>query len=298
MFYSENPTWVDKILRERFERISRVIRPEWLPVSIGKRSLKFKEYGCGHYGCVMPTSDEDVVFKITTDASEAAFVCANRELAKSGDLPDGMIEYYDIYELPDTFKRRRVFCVTRHSAENVGDVFKVVKERARDFEVDFIKKESDRFFRMLYEFKRYSGWIRQKFSTTRNVYNFIQQIKRYKNHAFSFYERARNDGLTVWRYSFGMRAEQIRDSFLKCAVYLLVCSEIASAMTANQFGERVGVALGEYLSEYILLADVHQDNIGEIYDRDAEMRYVVITDPGHMVPLDEKWLQVAVPILP
>jgi hypothetical protein len=45
------------------------------------------------------------------------------------------------------------------------------------------------------------------------------------------------------------------------------------------------------MSKGMLLADVHPDNIGK---RGSKL---VIFDPGHMVPLSAKWLEIQVPVL-
>jgi hypothetical protein len=47
--------------------------------------------GCGVYGCVMPTSDVRVVFKITSDPDEAGFVAA---ALGEPDQPPGVVAYF------------------------------------------------------------------------------------------------------------------------------------------------------------------------------------------------------------
>jgi len=73
--------------------------------SVTKRGRRtFKEFGCGHYGCVFPTTVDNMVFKLTSDASEAAFVATALKLP---DWPDGMIRYHRIVELSGEKHRRR-----------------------------------------------------------------------------------------------------------------------------------------------------------------------------------------------
>ena len=72
-------------------------------------------------------------------------------------------------------------------------------------------------------------------------------------------------------------------------------------MENTNHASEVGAALGFYLNEGILLADVHRQNIGQVTRADSDygpQTYTVITDPGHAVPLDRKWANVQVPELP
>jgi hypothetical protein len=72
---------------------------------------------------------------------------------------------------------------------------------------------------------------------------------------------------------------------------------ITEEMGSTAPGYLVGEALGELLDQGILLADVHRNNIGEVDLPDFSKWEFVITDPGHMVALDPKWLEVNVPQL-
>jgi hypothetical protein len=72
---------------------------------------------------------------------------------------------------------------------------------------------------------------------------------------------------------------------------------VAAEITRTGAAPLVGPALGFYLQHGILLADVHFGNLGEIVLPGSTKWELVITDPGHMVPLDKKWLHVKVPQL-
>jgi hypothetical protein len=62
------------------------------------------------------------------------------------------------------------------------------------------------------------------------------------------------------------------------------CRWIASEMTGTPILNRVGEALLHYLDEGLLLADVHQGNIGVSDDNE-----LIITDPGHVVEIHPRW---------
>jgi hypothetical protein len=72
-------------------------------------NLHTEEYGCGFYGCVMPTRDPDVVLKITNDASEAQFALQAMALVREGDIvPEGIVEYFKVLQLAHVGAEREV----------------------------------------------------------------------------------------------------------------------------------------------------------------------------------------------
>ena len=73
------------------------------------------------------------------------------------------------------------------------------------------------------------------------------------------------------------------------AVALKACEVIAVAMeTSSYFGHSVGTVLGYSLDNGMLLADVHQHNVGQVKRKDNAYEPIwVITDPGHAVFLEE-----------
>jgi hypothetical protein len=113
--YEPNPPWVNKLLRKHTKKLASLVPPEWVPEPDVKWT--YEEYGCGHYGCVLPVPDGRVVLKITSDPTEAAFVTIYLGLK---DKPIGITRYHQIVELPDQYRRRRTFAIWRDEAENVG----------------------------------------------------------------------------------------------------------------------------------------------------------------------------------
>jgi hypothetical protein len=74
---------------------------------------------------------------------------------------------------------------------------------------------------------------------------------------------------------------------------LSVCIRRAGS-AKGKFGS-VGQALLYYVKEGMILADVHDGNVGQV-TRNGKPT-VAITDPGHMVPLKPKYMNVEVPML-
>lgn len=80
---------------------------------------------------------------------------------------------------------------------------------------------------------------------------------------------------------------------MRVAAYAVACSTLASVMANEEGLYYVGQAFEFFCGEGLLLADVHLGNIGLL-----DQERWGITDPGHMVPLDPRWLSVEIPTLP
>ncbi len=131
-----NPAWVTSLLAKHFEFMEEQVPAKWLPklsktkAKRGKFTAAMKEYGCGAYGCVLPTLDKKVVLKITTDDTEYQFA---EQLA--GELAAQVtVDYHLVAGLPEKHRGRWTYLLWRDSAERVGELDKVVAEEGRDGE--------------------------------------------------------------------------------------------------------------------------------------------------------------------
>lgn len=134
--YVANPTpWVTRLLGGAYEQLEEMVPPKWLPKltkTKGKGTTftgKLEEFGCGAYGCVLPTLDRGVVLKVTSDESEADFA---KRLAPI--LPTPIVTaYYQIADLRGAkYKGAPVFLLWREEAEEVGKIDEVVGQHAED----------------------------------------------------------------------------------------------------------------------------------------------------------------------
>lgn len=128
--YVQNPPWVTQLLANAYESLEERIRPDWLPklTSVKASTLRgskqvvmkaeMKEYGCGAFGCVLPTLDDSVVLKLTSDDTEAQFA---REIAGTLVAPI-CVRYYDVLETNQEFEGNKVWLLWRDSANHVGDL--------------------------------------------------------------------------------------------------------------------------------------------------------------------------------
>lgn len=135
----DNPAWVTKIIAKHYNELEGTVPLQWLPkltktsAKGGKFVASMKEYGCGAYGCVLPTHDPNIVLKLTTDDTEAEFA---NDLAGKLAAPV-VVKYHRTEELPDKYKGREAYLLWRDSADRVGDILNVVDERGGDPEQAF-----------------------------------------------------------------------------------------------------------------------------------------------------------------
>jgi hypothetical protein len=247
----------------------------------GRRS--FEELGCGYYGCVIESSsDSNLVFKLTSDASEAAFVSAALDI---GDLPDGMIRYDSIIELPEKYRRRRVFAIWREEASMIG--FPMLVWQYGAVTDRYTREAWKELLRLLDLFLSHAAIVRNYVKKASDKVKALGAIKEREDFA--------------WRFTRDARAARLHGAD-RAAVSLQHCEDVADEMYNTFSADTIGGALSFYMKRGLLLADVHANNVGvatrppdEHYDDWHAMS--VITDPGHMVPLDPKWLDVKVPQL-
>ncbi len=103
-----------------------------------------REYGCGFYGCVYQTSVPGVVFKITTDKTEADFIALllDWQLNRAGALP-GMTEFYGIWQLEGDLKGHNAYAIWREESIATGfDKIRAVFKR-EDADEDLFMKLSN-----------------------------------------------------------------------------------------------------------------------------------------------------------
>ena len=280
MGVGETP-WVDRALQSTWDRIVAQVPEGWMPERMPGRKFAIQELGCGHYGCVAPTVNPNIVFKLTSDVTEARFVVMSMNLEPT----EGIVKYYKIFALRESEHRRRpLFVLWRQSAKNVT------------------------FFADYYSFSR-SIWL-HKYGydeyQLRNVQEGLKYLGQFLTWARDVREKVagalkRNPNreeifTAIWNAFENSDAEadpRFYKGIPRIGVGLRKCYELAMLMQNTDVIYPIGTALGYYLDEGILLADVHTNNIG----RDAEDK-LIITDPGHAVEFHPKWTELPkVPII-
>jgi len=285
-----NPAWVNRLLSENWPRLVKRVPPELLPVEAEASSdkrRKVTEYGCGHYGCVSPTSTEGVVFKVTSDPLEAHFVAAALALKS---FPDGIVHYRAIYQIDGEHRGRPVFVLWREEAHDIGALMSqayIAKLRE-----DYDRRALEEFKRRLEMFKKWASDLKMTIDRATDRAKTIAEMHRYADAAW---ERVAIEDVDQSRYLY-VHAQKKPFPYMKggqrAAMLLRGCEIIAEMMANEPGGYMVGQALEFYLENGLLLADVHFNNIGRVEQNDREG--FVITDPGHAVPLDERFAAVRI----
>lgn len=282
--------WVDKAVSSVWSRIAEAApKRAWIPKHTAKRGGKVtvEEYGCGHYGCVMPTDDPEVVCKITSDATEAVFVAAALILG-FGEETEGIVRYYGVYELPAQHRGRPTFVLWREAATEVG--LKRTNWGAPTYE----DRRDANLLRYLGFFKDFAAAARDSLKRSSDPDALLLAAKKYEGAAWDYISDIDFDRV------IGSVADRVLGGGTglkgphRIAVALRACDVIAELMESTDGSDLIGSALRYYLEKGLLLADVHGNNVGKV----ARTSGWVITDPGHAVGLEPRWRAVTVPRLP
>ena len=327
--------WVDTLLNDYWDRlqdagvpyedlpepgnfvftVNQASLPGMAPARVDKptKRLSFKEFGCGHYGCVMPTIDNpDVVVKLTSDATEAMFV--GHLLTDTRQPDDGLVRYDRILALPSVEKRygRPLYLIWREEAQFVGELMPgyggVVRglpehkgqaiQRGVKYHRVFSEAAGYLKVRMERVAKKLSG-SKELYTDDPAMLDFYAkfwegyQSERYYRNVHDLHD---GDG---WRWLFDTRGmfgylpnvaaflDRAPDVFTRMQYALDLCAQAATELNNIDQWYTIGTAFSQMLEEGFLLADVHFGNLG--LNMDGAM---TVTDPGHVVPLNPEHAQI------
>lgn len=299
--------WVDRNLQLAWERILAVAPQggEGMPLieKVGGRGKAIvQEYGCGHYGCVMPTSVPGVVVKLSSDPTEAYFIAAALQLGFDYENA-GIVQYYAVYQLANAFHRKRpLFVIWREEAYDLGFPLEATRSYGlMPADAHWRVTRDKELLRLLDSFKFFAAAVRTQLEGT---------AKR-GNDPYALVTEAKTNALMDWAWNYvdadaalkvGRQQPMARQGHAhlrgvqRLAANLRACSLIAEWMGNTDGSDTIGRALEFYLDSGLLLADVHGDNVGKVERHDdiydGEVR--VITDPGHAVPLERRWAEVVI----
>jgi len=279
----ENPPWSDRALKQNWGAIKTAAYSQGLPMPEGDiERWKFEELGCGHYGCVIDTEDPGIVFKLTSDPTEAEFI----QLAEPLGWPEGIVKYYAIVPLDFTFRKRTVFAIWREEAFDVGQLSPGYGADNRDYEVR-LRRE---FELQLLRYKDHAARFRDGFKKSKDPQALLEKSKQLEDWAWDYiseYSDMAVDGRPSSPYGNYPRNYSI-DNFRgaeRMALSWRACQYIAEMMGSTDMMQYVGEAFGFYMDNGFLLADVHIGNVGKVAREDYYKPIWVITDPGHVVVL-------------
>ena len=306
-----NPPWTDSAVRKYWDALLAKVGPDLMPVEAAEakiperlltslrytddeaeaahliRSIKklqkkrhhgYKEYGCGHYGCVMPTNTPGVVFKITTDPTEAVFVAAYLSVPQH-KRPVGIVPYHSILRAGGTSRGGRpVYFIWRDEAEYVGEVDAWVREKPRDFEKDYYQRSWRITEKLITDNLRMCRLIREilksKARTGANIPALIAEAVEDRQGYAEQVVMPRGNKLAQLAWLF--------QGFFNTN----------GSLQSEVMGDQIGRAFQESFTDLgLILADVHFGNLGLPTGALAEEigRAPIITDPGHAIPIDDRY---------
>jgi hypothetical protein len=279
-------TWVDRHMTDAWSRIADHVPADWMPQvqSSTPKRTSVREYGCGHYGCVMPTGVEGLVCKLTSDVSEAKFVAAS--LAMDEEVT-GIVNYKKIFALRGQQHRGRpVFVLWRDEAWDVGFL--------RNLPVYMMGPGGPpSHTQMAEKYNIMPGQIRSLREGEKYLDDFLTTARDVRDKLTNIFKKvSREEALEAAdaafeRYRYDDPAERNVKHYRgieRVGVGLARCAYLAEMMANTDVIYPVGSALEYYLDNGLLMADVHLGNIGL-----DEERHLIITDPGHVIAVNPRW---------
>ena len=286
--------WIDNIFTRLWPRLEAAAPDKkWMPnvEKTGRSRIVVQEYGCGLYGCVMPTHEPGIVIKLTSDPSEAWFVSVGMRL---GGWPEGMVRYYAAFAIPEaTFRGRPVYALWRDEAYRVGPTAMIRSLPMGSMEY----REMRAFYEHLSKYKELAGDIHKRLKAAGPDVRWLLLADAAKRQSQAQEPRRPNEGEWEWLGRAYPNIQNARGGARIAGVLrLLEHSELE--MENKPVSQHVGAALRFYRERGMLLADVHSGNVGHHAPNDRPLEGILITDPGHAVALDKKWATVELPELP
>lgn len=272
MGFGETP-WVDRNLRGAWERIAAQVPASWMPQLIPGRKFMVQELGCGHYGCVAPVAEPGMVFKLTSDVTEARFVVMAQQLPET----EGIVRYFKIFALGGAEHRKRpLFVLWRQDAKDIGFLMPMHwNPQGTAAKYGYDEYQVRNFREGMQYLDKFLDWARE---VRKRMLELLKRSPKEQALAAVWQAFENADPEADPRHYRGVP---------RIGIALRKCWELAMLLQNTDVVYPVGTALGHYLDEGILLADVHANNIG----RD-ENNQLIITDPGHAVAFHPRWLEL------
>jgi len=272
-----NPPWVDAALKKNWAKLEKLVGPQWMPIDTlqhrtapsAQEGREFWEYGTGAYGTVLPTHDPNVVVKITSDPSEAEIIAFTVDAAKREhtSMPEGLVHYHRIVQLPGAYKNRSIFAIWREAAIMTGS--RSISNLGLDRQTEIEGKQ------YLLRFYNATDYLYSHYHTRKLDDQEVERLTTAEVDDAAA-EYATTDVQLERRYKGRPRyATEVAFQSLSILAELL----------ANTDGVyHVGRTYEYYLDHGVILADVHFGNLGLVQrKRDGNDVILVITDPGHAI---------------
>jgi hypothetical protein len=213
------------------------------------------------------------------------------EIVKKQGYPmDGVVEYYDIVQLPETHRKRPVFVLWRQEADAVGEREVARKMIRGSTNRDYTDQNIRLLERWVMAYKLIAHEIKIKLDRLykKEPVRYYRAIKTamsnydiYMERAWDFVQSFRSpyytDVMELLRNYRGQQAITAGMAFLM---------SFQEEMTNHQSTYAIGQFFGELHENGMIPADVHMGNIGLVA---GESSTPVVTDPGHILTMDHRW---------
>jgi hypothetical protein len=278
--------WLERTLMANWEALEQRVPAKLMPVTDPQTRREYWIEGdtdiCGHYGCVYPTRTKGIVCKVTTDKAEAAFVSAALDI---GRFPDGIVEYQGAYELVAPGKTR-VFALWREEASVVGQkaAFHVAALMAGKGK---FRGAPGRTLEILSATRMMGTWLNYALRHTADPEGLVKAAAAVRKDIWSHVSL--DDVVAVSRAGF---VRGFGPPPLEFAIGVAAFDQLLSYLAESPLGAPIGEAMRFYMKHGMLLADVHDENIGAVA-RDGGLA-LAITDPGDMIPLTAERFHVEI----
>lgn len=250
------------------------------------------EYGCGHYGCVYPTSNPDTVFKLTTDVSEAHFIACLKELEAEQNFDfDGLVKYNALVGVPNAkIRGKNVFALWRQEAYFVGSWGSNVDQVAPGNSKQYVRQTAREVSHLIMQVKGASHAVRSILNKLLKKNVPLQNNDDYwsavgtamklvldGNYQEGIIDNDGNPRIVspfdqgdLFRDLFGNIGNKPDKVGAAVAFYLTLVFYQSDMLESTYMGDAVGRAFNELTRKGLLLADVHLGNIGLVMKPESE----------------------------
>ena len=280
-----NIEWYDAILKKRRGALERLVGAARMPL-LEPDGVSHVIFGCGTFGCAMPTGEGGVVFKLTNDWSEAAYAAA--ALAGPAAHP-GIVRYHCAVELRDRHNGQPTYALWREEVRGVGSVtLGRVGEKTRTRPPTSAEDASaigSRIMQSLRAWAYVGKAAAEDVLRSRGSWDELADVldTALKSQLSANELLDVTDGAVGWFQACEFVLKHMRERGASGSRSLLLGSvsavrSLAQALRAVRRFELVGAAIEDLLPVGFMLSDVKTDNLG-FARRDGRWR-IVISDPG------------------
>ncbi len=247
-----NPAWTNSALLRSWSALERSVGPSLMPILTEKRVDKIKAVEFGTGAYGTVIPTKTKGWVVKVTSDESEATFAAIAMSLR-KFPSGIVHYKRVFHVPGSHDGRPIYILWRQEANHVGDALHgSAKECLKEY----------------YEAAETPFWFVQKYGR-RSLKELKSRIKTV----------SRSPGIVT-------RVQRHLSDVTDAALEYLDAEYWAEKLSKTREGSSVGKAILFYFDRGILLADLHTGNVG------IRGRNSVITDPGHVLLLDDRYRKV------